>query len=201
MLSGGNLYKNKAAVIPFVFLWLLVSGAACAAEFKEVDVLRVDGAAVMQSSVTVLASTAPPVSLWGPSSAAPPHLYVSSGGLVSHGLPAPDGISGPAGARESNDSRKAPASDQLPDEGGLFQALSGNVGIGTKKPRVKLEVRGDVFITGELHVEGHGRKDRECRRVAFDASGEAVCGAGFSVAGVWKTDKGEYGTGGVICCR
>ncbi len=84
--------------------------------------------------------------------------------------------------------------------GGLFQALSGNVGIGTKKPRAKLEVRGDVIITGELRVEGRVR-GRECLKVAFDTTGAAVCGDGFSVAGIWKAGKAERETGGVVCCK
>lgn len=87
--------------------------------------------------------------------------------------------------------------------GGLFQALSGNVGIGTKKPRAKLEVRGDVLITGELRVEGLNRnsKGRDCLRVAFDTSGAAVCGDGFFVAGIWKAGKADLETGGVVCCK
>ncbi|KAF0154142.1 MAG: hypothetical protein FD189_2050 [Elusimicrobia bacterium] len=87
------------------------------------------------------------------------------------------------------------------DKDGLFQASTGNVGIGTKKPRAKLEVRGDVLITGELRVEGRGRKDRECLKTAFDATGAAVCGDGFSVAGIWQAGKDGRETGGVVCCR
>ena len=106
----------------------------------------------------------------------------------------------PAGGREEDDSGKAPA-PELPGRDGLFQASAGNVGIGTKKPRAKLEVRGDVIITGELRVEGRGRKDRECLKVAFDTTGAAVCGDGFSAAGIWKAGKAERETGGVVCCR
>jgi len=83
---------------------------------------------------------------------------------------------------------------------GLFCDAQGNVGIGTRSPRAKLEVKGALLVEGDLNITGRvNYRQRDCRKVKYNREGAAICEEGYYAAGVWKADNGE--AGGVICCR
>lgn len=83
---------------------------------------------------------------------------------------------------------------------GLFCDAKGNVGIGTRSPRARLEVKGALLVEGDLNITGRvNYRQRDCRKVKYNLAGSAICEEGYYAAGVWKADKGE--AGGAICCR
>jgi len=83
---------------------------------------------------------------------------------------------------------------------GLFCDAKGNVGIGTRSPRARLEVKGALLVEGDLNITGRvNYRQRDCRKVKYNRDGSALCEEGYYAAGVWKADKGEVG--GAICCR
>lgn len=97
----------------------------------------------------------------------------------------------------------AVAADQPPGDAaksGLFCDAKGNVGIGTRSPKARLEVKGSLLVEGDLNITGRvNYRQRDCRKVKYGRDGSAICEEGYYAAGVWKADNGE--AGGVICCR
>ena len=83
---------------------------------------------------------------------------------------------------------------------GLFCDAKGNVGIGPRSPRAKLEVKGALLVEGDLNIAGHvNYRQRDCRKVKYNREGSALCEEGYYAAGAWKAGNAE--AGGVICCR
>ena len=71
--------------------------------------------------------------------------------------------------------------------GGIWNS-SGNVGIGTTNPTVKLDVAGDLNITGNTNM---------CSLVAYTAtSGTTYCPAGYYVWSATATTTGD-----MLCCK
>jgi len=66
---------------------------------------------------------------------------------------------------------------------------SGNVGIGTTNPQVKLDVVGGLNITGNTNI---------CSLVAYtSASGTTYCPSGYYTWSAWALSTG----GNMLCCK